>query len=122
MVPSPSELSGQPTVLAKPAIKVMPVIAPRVAPVDAPQRTEGGVVEAKAHADAEQQPGRRQRPDRRRRAEQREARRQKQIGGAEHRLPPTRSICRPTRGPISPEMTSDAENAAKNEFEEMPRS
>ncbi len=36
--------------------------------------------------------------------------------------PPTRSICRPTLGPSNPEIASDAENAAKNQFEEMPRS
>ena len=36
--------------------------------------------------------------------------------------PPTRSICRPTRGPSSPEITSDAENAAKNQLVEIPRS
>jgi hypothetical protein len=36
--------------------------------------------------------------------------------------PPTRSICRPTRGPSNPAITSDAEKAAKNQFEEMPRS
>jgi hypothetical protein len=35
---------------------------------------------------------------------------------------PTRSICRPTRGPSNPEITRDAENAAKNQFDEMPRS
>jgi hypothetical protein len=36
--------------------------------------------------------------------------------------PPTRSIFRPTRGPSNPEITSDAENAAKNQFDEIPRS
>ena len=36
--------------------------------------------------------------------------------------PPTRSIWRPTRGPSKPEITSDAENAAKNQLDEMPRS
>lgn len=36
--------------------------------------------------------------------------------------PPTRSVCRPTLGPNSPEMTSEAEKAAKNQFDEMPRS
>jgi hypothetical protein len=36
--------------------------------------------------------------------------------------PPTRSIWRPTRGPSSPEITKDAENAAKNQLLEMPRS
>ena len=36
--------------------------------------------------------------------------------------PPTRSIWRPTRGPSSPEITSDAENAAKNQLLEIPRS
>jgi hypothetical protein len=36
--------------------------------------------------------------------------------------PPARSICRPTRGPSNPEITSDAENAAKNQLLETPRS
>jgi hypothetical protein len=36
--------------------------------------------------------------------------------------PPTRSICRPTRGPSNPEITSDPENAAKNQLLEIPRS
>ena len=36
--------------------------------------------------------------------------------------PPTRSIWRPTRGPSSPEIISDAENAAKNQLLEIPRS
>ena len=36
--------------------------------------------------------------------------------------PPTRSICRPMRGPSMAEMTSDAEKAAKIPFEETPRS
>jgi hypothetical protein len=37
-------------------------------------------------------------------------------------LPPTRSICRPTRGPSTADITSDAENAANTQFEETPRS
>ena len=37
-------------------------------------------------------------------------------------LPPTRSIWRPTRGPISADSTSDAEKAANTQFEETPRS
>lgn len=36
--------------------------------------------------------------------------------------PPTRSICRPTRRPSSPEITGDAEKAAKNQFDEMLKS
>jgi len=36
--------------------------------------------------------------------------------------PPTRSICRPTAGPSNPEITSDPENAAKNQLLEIPRS
>ena len=36
--------------------------------------------------------------------------------------PPTRSICRPMRGPSMAEITSDAENAAKIQFGETPRS
>jgi hypothetical protein len=36
--------------------------------------------------------------------------------------PPTRSIWRPTRGPSNPEITSDPENAAKNQLLEIPRS
>ena len=36
--------------------------------------------------------------------------------------PPTRSICRPMRGPSKAEITSDAEKAAKIQFEETPRS
>ena len=48
---APQAVSGQPTVLAKPAIRVMPVMArARVGAIDAPQRGEGRVVEAKAHA------------------------------------------------------------------------
>jgi hypothetical protein len=35
-------------------------------------------------------------------------------------LPPTRSIWRPIRGPSSAEITSDAENAAKIQFEDTP--
>ena len=35
--------------------------------------------------------------------------------------PPTRSIWRPTRGPSNPEMTSDPENAAKNQLLEIPQ-
>ena len=37
-------------------------------------------------------------------------------------LPPTRSIWRPTRGPISAEITSAAEKAVNIQFEETPRS
>ena len=36
--------------------------------------------------------------------------------------PPTRSICLPTLGPSNPDMTSEPENAAKNQLLEMPRS
>jgi hypothetical protein len=36
--------------------------------------------------------------------------------------PPTRSICLPTRGPSNPEITSEAENAAKNQLLETARS
>ena len=61
MVSSPTRVSGHPTVEAKPAISVMPVIdrARRVA-IDAPERAEGRIIQARAHADAEQQPGRNQ--------------------------------------------------------------
>ncbi len=37
-------------------------------------------------------------------------------------LPPTRSICRPTRGPISAEITSDAEKAPNTQIDDTPRS
>ncbi len=37
-------------------------------------------------------------------------------------LPPTRSICRPTRGPSRADITSDAEKAAKIQLLETPRS
>jgi hypothetical protein len=37
-------------------------------------------------------------------------------------LPPTRSICRPTRGPSIADITSEAEKAAKIQFEDTPRS
>ena len=37
-------------------------------------------------------------------------------------LPPTRSICRPTRGPISADSTSAAEKAPNTQLEETPRS
>ncbi len=36
--------------------------------------------------------------------------------------PPTWSMCRPIHGPRSPEITSEAENAAKNQLLDMPRS
>jgi hypothetical protein len=36
--------------------------------------------------------------------------------------PPTRSICRPIRGPSIAEITSDAENAPKIQLDETPRS
>ncbi len=36
--------------------------------------------------------------------------------------PPTRSICRPMRGPSIAEITSEAENAPKIQLVEMPRS
>ena len=63
MVSSPQAVSGHPTVLAKPAISVMPVIErARGVAIDAPERGEGGIVEAKSHADAEQQPGDRPAP------------------------------------------------------------
>ena len=56
----------------------------RVAAVDAAQRAERRIVEAEAHADAEQQPGRRHHPERGRCAKQREPRRENDVGGAEN--------------------------------------
>jgi hypothetical protein len=70
----PNELSGQPTVLAKPAIRVMPVIALRgVVAVDAAQRAECRVVQAEPHPDAEQKPRGHHHPDRCRRPEESKA-------------------------------------------------
>ncbi len=59
--------------------------APRRVAIDASQRAEGGVVQAKSHADAEQQPGRHQHRDRIAGAEQRQSRGKRQIGDRQHR-------------------------------------
>ena len=85
MVSRPHAVSGHPTVEANPAIRVMPVIerARRVA-IDAPERGKGRIVEARAHADAEQEPRDDEQGDRRGEAEQHEARRQHQIGHRQH--------------------------------------
>jgi hypothetical protein len=52
--------------------------------MDAPERRKGGIVEAGAHADTEQQPGEHKHGDRGGEAEQRESRRQHQIGHRQH--------------------------------------
>jgi hypothetical protein len=57
--------------------------ARRVA-VDAAERAEGGVIKAKSHADAEQQPGCGQHRDRMRETEQGEPRGKRQIGDRQH--------------------------------------
>ena len=53
--------------------------------MDAPQRPEGCVVEAKSHPDAEHKPGDNQHRDRIGQAEQRQSRGQRQIGNRQHR-------------------------------------
>ena len=56
----------------------------RCVAIDAPERCEGGIIEAKSHADAEQQPGDHQHRDRIGAAEQRQSRGQRQIGNRQH--------------------------------------
>ena len=58
--------------------------AARGVAIDAAQRAESRVIQAKPHADAEQQPGENQHRDRMGAAEQRKARGQCQIGGRQH--------------------------------------
>ena len=57
----------------------------RVVAIDAPERGEGRVVQAKSHADSEQQPGHHQHRDRIAAAEHHQSRRQRQVGSRQHR-------------------------------------
>ena len=58
--------------------------APRRVAIDAAERAEGGVVEARAHADAEQEPGGEQHRYRIGEAEQRQPRGQHEVGKRQH--------------------------------------
>jgi len=99
----------------------MPVIERAPRRQDAPQRGEGGIVQAKCHADAEQKPGDHHHRDRIAAAEQRQSAASVRLEADSTGLPPADRLPADTRA-SSADITSEAEKAAKIQFEETPRS